>query len=521
MKNNQPVTQKEFDYPEDWVIISATDTKGRITHVNDDFLKTAGFERDELIGKAHNIIRHPDMPPAAFQDMWDQLQAGQPWMGIVKNRCKNGDHYWVDAYVTPLFEGDEIVGYESVRTKPDPLHVRRAEHLYERINAGKSPRVGGILIPWHTRMGLSLAGMAVPLLAGGLAAGLSPMALAAGVGYTVIAGLGLGYWLGIPMRRLASYSSRVIDDSIARRVYAGANDQPAQVRTAMKARRQRMLTVLDRINNAAASVAANADTAATCAHHTSRTMGEQQQETEQVVTAINEMTSTTQEVARSAASASEAANEADEANNEGKLVITEMVLAIDNLAEEVEHAARTIDQLAEDSKGIGKVGDVINEIAEQTNLLALNAAIEAARAGEAGRGFAVVADEVRTLATRTQDSTGEIRGMVDRLQNGIQEVVGVMETNRDRAQNSVEQTSQTGEVLARVSGAVERIKDMNNQIASASEEQSSAAEEISHNITSIHDRAEDTVASSNETEQASQRLADLSNEMEQLIRRFR
>jgi len=521
MKNNQPVTQKDFDYPEDWVIISATDTKGRITHVNEDFLKTSGFERDELLGRPHNIIRHPDMPPAAFQDMWDQLQAGNPWMGIVKNRCKNGDHYWVDAYVTPLFENGEIIGYESVRTKPDPLHVRRAERLYQRINAGKSPRVGGILIPWRTRMGLSLAGMSLPLLAGGVAAGLGPAALAAGVGYSLVAGLGLGYWLGKPTRRLANYSRRVIDDSLARRVYAGADDEPAQVRTAMKARRQRMLTVLDRVSNAAAQVAGNADTAATCAHHTSRSMGEQRQETEQVVSAINEMTATTQEVARSAATASEAANEADEANNEGKLVITEMVLAIDNLAEEVEHAARTIDQLAEDSKGIGKVGDVINEIAEQTNLLALNAAIEAARAGEAGRGFAVVADEVRTLATRTQDSTGEIRGMVQRLQSGIEEVVGVMETNRDRAQNSVEQTSQTGEVLARVSGAVERIKDMNNQIATASEEQTSAAEEMSHNITSIHDRAEDTVASSNETEQASQRLADLANDMDQLIRRFR
>ena len=137
MKNNQPVTQQEFDYPEDWVIISATDTKGRITHVNEDFLKTSGFEEEELVGRPHNVIRHPDMPPAAFQDMWDQLQAGQPWMGIVKNRCKNGDHYWVDAYVTPLLDGDEIVGYESVRTKPDPEHVRRAEQR------GQSRRLEG------------------------------------------------------------------------------------------------------------------------------------------------------------------------------------------------------------------------------------------------------------------------------------------------------------------------------------------------------------------------------------------
>jgi len=133
MKINLPVTQREYDYPDSWVIVSTTDTKGIITYCNKAFIEISGFTEEELLGANHNIIRHPDMPPAAFKDLWDTIKKGKPWRGIVKNRCKNGDHYWVDAYVTPVYEGEKLIGYQSVRVKPSRAEIAAAERLYARI----------------------------------------------------------------------------------------------------------------------------------------------------------------------------------------------------------------------------------------------------------------------------------------------------------------------------------------------------------------------------------------------------
>ena len=137
MRNNQPVTQRERTYPAEQRLISTTNSRGVITYANDAFVDISGFARDELVGSPHNLVRHPDVPPAVFAHMWATLKNGKPWMGIVKNRCKNGDHYWVSAYVTPIFERDEIVGYESVRVRPTAEQVERAQALYQRINTGK------------------------------------------------------------------------------------------------------------------------------------------------------------------------------------------------------------------------------------------------------------------------------------------------------------------------------------------------------------------------------------------------
>ncbi|MCB1922798.1 MAG: PAS domain-containing protein, partial [Gammaproteobacteria bacterium] len=140
MKKNLPVTQNERVLAEGTELVSATDTKGRITHANPAFVEISGFAEDELVGSNHNIVRHPDMPPAAFQNLWDTLKRGRPWMGVVKNRCKSGDHYWVDAFVTPSLDGDDIVGYESVRVAPQRATVARAEALYKTLSGGNRPR---------------------------------------------------------------------------------------------------------------------------------------------------------------------------------------------------------------------------------------------------------------------------------------------------------------------------------------------------------------------------------------------
>ena len=243
---------------------------------------------------------------------------------------------------------------------------------------------------------------------------------------------------------------------------------------------------------------------------------QQQSETEQVATAITEMSATVNDVAKNAASAEQAAKAADQEANRGREVVAQTVTSIQSLAAEVERAADVIQKLEKDSEDIGAVLDVIKGIAEQTNLLALNAAIEAARAGEQGRGFAVVADEVRTLASRTQQSTQEIQEMIERLQAGARQAVSVMEASRHKADENVEQSNRAGESLESITGAVATISEMNVQIASAAEEQSAVAEEINRNIVSISRVASETAEGAQQTTRVREELGRLSNEFQEL-----
>jgi methyl-accepting chemotaxis protein len=254
---------------------------------------------------------------------------------------------------------------------------------------------------------------------------------------------------------------------------------------------------------------------------TKRDTLQQQSETSQVVTAMNEMTATVQEVARHATEAAAAASNADHASVDGKKVVLSTMNAIEALSSEVHSAANVISQLEKDSENIGTVLDVIKGIAEQTNLLALNAAIEAARAGEQGRGFAVVADEVRTLASRTQQSTQEIQTMIENLQVGAQSAVKVMDESRAKAEDSVSQAAKAGGSLEEITHSVSQINDMNTQIATAAEEQSAVAEEINRNIVNISEIVDRTADGANQTSIASEELASLAAQLQQLVNQFK
>ncbi len=247
----------------------------------------------------------------------------------------------------------------------------------------------------------------------------------------------------------------------------------------------------------------------------------QSQKTEQVAAAMSDMSSTVHEVARNASSAARAANDANEQARGGTSVVKNTIQSIEQLAIEVERAAETINKLKEDSVNIGTVLDVIRGIAEQTNLLALNAAIEAARAGEQGRGFAVVADEVRTLASRTQQSTQEIQGMIERLQGGANLAVSAMTQGRNAARNSVDQAINAGQSLETINRHIDTIKDMNTQIANAAEGQSSTAEEINRNIVNISSISHETAHSAEQTAQASEELARLAMQLQSQVSSFR
>jgi methyl-accepting chemotaxis protein len=247
----------------------------------------------------------------------------------------------------------------------------------------------------------------------------------------------------------------------------------------------------------------------------------QKNEIDQVATAMTEMAATVQEVARNAATAAEAARNANGEAGSGKRVVEETIQAINALASEVQGASDVISQLAADSEAIGGVLDVIRGIAEQTNLLALNAAIEAARAGEQGRGFAVVADEVRTLAQRTQTSTQEIQEMIEKVQGGARNAVSVMESGREQAADSVSKAGEAGASLETINNAVSAINDMNMQIASAAEQQSAVAEEINRNIVNIGTVADETADGSTKIASANQDLARLGAQLQSVVSMFK
>jgi methyl-accepting chemotaxis protein len=247
----------------------------------------------------------------------------------------------------------------------------------------------------------------------------------------------------------------------------------------------------------------------------------QRMETEQAATAMNEMTATVQEVSSNTQSAAHLAQQADEASNEGQSVVRDTVNMIQSLAGDVEQTADTIQQLTSDSEEIGTILDVIRNIADQTNLLALNAAIEAARAGEQGRGFAVVADEVRTLASRTQDSTAEIQTMIERLQSGAQSAQKAMVQGREQAEASVDQATHAGEALDAITSSVASISDMNTQIATSAEQQSATVAEVDRNVTNIASVADQAASRSAELARASEDLKEQVEQMLATVRQFK
>jgi methyl-accepting chemotaxis protein len=325
-----------------------------------------------------------------------------------------------------------------------------------------------------------------------------------------------------PLRRLANTVTEIEEHAdLTQRIKIDSNDEIGQMGGALNRLLGKIHQSMTEFAASTAQVATAAEQMTAITDETRNGTTQQFDQIDQVATAINEMTATVQEVARNAADAAEGAQAADEQANEGNRVVKATVSTIQALSEEMQQATEVIEHLNKESENIGAVMDVIRKIAEQTNLLALNAAIEAARAGEQGRGFAVVADEVRTLAGRTQESTGEIEQMIEKLQSGTRDAVSVMEKGREKSQLSVEQAANAGEALERITRSVNTINQMNTMIASAANEQSSVTEEINRNVVSISQVAEQTTEGAAQTSNASSELSQLAIRLQQLVAQFK
>ncbi|AJE15504.1 HAMP domain-containing methyl-accepting chemotaxis protein [Stutzerimonas balearica] len=324
-----------------------------------------------------------------------------------------------------------------------------------------------------------------------------------------------------PLRDTVAQAERVAAGDLSHSQASARRDEVGQLQNAMHRMNESLRNLIGRIGGGVSQIAAAAEQLSAVTAQTSAGVQTQREETDQVATAMNEMAATVQEVARNAEQASLAARQADQQARQGDRVVRDAIGQIGTLSSEVEHSAQAIEALNEQSGRIGSVLEVIRAVAEQTNLLALNAAIEAARAGEQGRGFAVVADEVRALARRTHDSTEEIEGLIGSLQQVAGQAVEQMQTSRDLTQRTVALANEAGTALGRITDSVSTIEQMNQQIAAAAEQQSSVAENISESVTRVRDIGEQSASGSEQTASASAELARLGIELQELVRQFR
>ncbi len=491
-------------------LVSTTDLKGVITYCNDTFCRIAGFTEEELLGQNHNIVRHPDMPKAAFADMWSHLKKGNPWRGIVKNRTKTNGYYWVDAYVTPIYENGKIAGYQSVRVQPKRERVETAAKAYQALcKLEKGGKKLSINIPTSVRYALLAGALTAPTLAY-LFAQSGMIQLIAGL--LPVAALGLFFTnelIDTPknIKRLKNKY-----DSISRLVFSGSSEfSYADYHIRMYSARIR--TVLGRMVDSAKPLYATSEELNQTCVEVNQALEQQNIDIQSVMKATDSVESAANAVSDSTNEATDLIDKAQSQCLKTKQTIQQTHSDLIALAEQAERATGTTQQLSEQASNVGKLMEEIDGIAEQTNLLALNAAIEAARAGEQGRGFSVVADEVRALSARTQKATHHI-------QTSLSTMLETIDTWQHEIQESQTQTQACGLVAEETGNRlfeVERmLSDMQALVANMAESanaQRQLTHEVNHHVHSIASAATQNVAATNI-------VSDRSREMKEQVDNF-
>ncbi|MEF7616552.1 methyl-accepting chemotaxis protein [Aquincola sp. MAHUQ-54] len=495
MRNNQPVTQREYLFAEGTTIVSTTDLDSRITYCNPAFIEISGYTREELIGQPHNMVRHPDMPSEAFRDMWQTLRSGTPWIGLVKNRRKNGDHYWVVANVTPLMQDGRAVGYLSVRTQPTRAQVEAAQALYARMRAeaaqgGLRTRLSaGAVVPTGIARLQAVLAQAMRL-SGAAAAGVAAVALSrwvigpdwAGLLAGAAIGAGVAAWtrrsLLARADRLIPPANRLAAGDLSVNIDAGAYGEFHGLAKALNQVTVNMQAIVADVRSEVGGVTmASREIASGNLHLSSRTE-QTAANLQQTAASMDQMSGTVRHNADTAQQATGLATSASQAAARGGEAMGEVV--------------QTMGEIAGSSHRIADIIGVIDSIAFQTNILALNAAVEAARAGEQGRGFAVVAGEVRMLAKRSADAAKEIKSLIE---DSVQKV--------DAGTRLVDAAGQTvGDIVRQV----QRVSELINAISDTTREQTGGIDQIGRAVTQLDEMTQQNAALVEQSAAAAQTL---------------
>lgn len=537
MKINQPVTQTEVPFPKGSYIVSRTDLKGAITYANDTFIDISGFTRDELIGKNHNIVRHPSMLPAAFAWLWETVKQGRPWRGLVKNRCKNGDFYWVDALAVPVRQNNQTIGYMSVRTEPSRQQIGQAEALYQALKEGRAS------IPkpsiW---MRLSLKSKLIGfvlwlLLAQILGTGINQFGASLGLSsaFINISGLVLGLssivvgvWLLAILINMMGMIQQVIErlDHIAQGdltddIPLHRVDELGKLNDALVSMQTHFKAMMAEIAEAAKTMERNADALNDGMNETRKVADVQTAAATRIAAAVDKLVVTVNEVADSADQAACVVTESHSLLGQAANSMAGSQEASKQVVSTVKHASQTMAELFQAILAIGRITQAIKEIAEQTNLLALNAAIEAARAGEQGRGFAVVADEVRKLAEKASTQTNEITSTVEQIQHFTEQAVTGMEAAGKQVAATESAMSEAHAGLDSVARHEDQVVSISRQIAQGTRQQSAAGAEIADQISGIVQGIDQTSATIEDVSRKAIDMRQTASRLRELVSYFR
>ncbi|MEH2510787.1 aerotaxis receptor [Nitrobacteraceae bacterium AZCC 1564] len=557
MRKNFPVTDAEYHVSDETLIVSRTDLKGKLTYVNEDFIKAAEFTSEELIGKPHNIVRHPEMPPEAFENLWDTLKAEKPWVGAVKNRRKNGGFYWVLATASPIRENGQVTGYTSIRTKLPADQRALSEEVYADIREKRSHQYridAGIIRKrsffdhfgiftrtFRARLMTLITLQAAFLLACGLL-GAGVVGGTLGLFLSLLAGVGIaiGGFMGRqtiqafqgPMHHLNETMLNLVQDKFDNRIQIMRDDEIGEalrnlqtVQTLIRFSREEVGStqrraeirrktdmskiadsfeaaigeIVQAVATAAAELESSATTLASNADHAQEFAARVANGSAEASSNVNSVASATEEMTASV--------------REIGQQVQESAKMAGDAVDQVHSAAERVSALSNAAAHIGDIVEIINTIAGQTNLLALNATIEAARAGEAGRGFSVVASEVKALAEQTAKATGEIGQQISGIQAATQESVASI----NQIRNSIERLSGISSAIA---AAIEQQGATTQEVARNVQHAAQGAQEVSSNVGNLQRGAVETGSASSQVLSAAQMLSRDSTRLKLEVNKF-